>query len=138
MPQQLTGFFPVAIERRRYGLKMPVLVGWTHAYGPLGTPLIDRDCGDAAVAAWLDHLAAGPELPKLLLMPYLPAEGDVARAFDAALAQRDGRSAAIRAAPPRAAAADRRPRRLSRRRDRRTRSARNCAGSASGLPTPAR
>ena len=60
MPQRLIGFFPVAIERRRYGLKMPMLVGWTHPYGPLGTPLIDRDCGDAAVAAWLDHIAADP------------------------------------------------------------------------------
>ena len=91
-PARLIGFFPVAIERRRYGIKMPVLVGWTHAYGPLGTPLIDREAGEAAVAAWLDHLAADPTLPKLLLMPYLPAEGDIARAFDAALAHRDGRS----------------------------------------------
>ena len=92
VPARLIGFFPVAIERRRYGIKMPVLVGWTHAYGPLGTPLIDRDSGDAAVAAWLDHLAADPTLPKLLLMPYLPAEGDIARAFEAAVAHRDGRS----------------------------------------------
>ena len=92
VPARLIGFFPVAIERRRYGIKMPVLVGWTHPYGPLGTPLIDRESGDAAVAAWLDHLAADPTLPKLLLMPYLPAEGDIARAFDAAVAHRDGRS----------------------------------------------
>ncbi len=92
VPARLIGFFPVAIERRRYGIKMPVLVGWTHPYGPLGTPLIDRESGDAAIAAWLDHLAADPTLPKLLLMPYLPAEGDVARAFDTAVAHRDGRS----------------------------------------------
>jgi CelD/BcsL family acetyltransferase involved in cellulose biosynthesis len=92
MPRQLTGFFPVAIERRRYGLKIPVLVGWTHPYGPLGTPLIDRHCNEAAVAAWFDHVAADPALPKLMLMPYLPAEGDVANAFDAALAHRNGRS----------------------------------------------
>ena len=91
-PARLIGFFPVAIERRRYGIKIPVLVGWTHPYGPLGTPLIDRESGDAAVAAWLDHLAADPTLPNLLLMPYLPVEGDVARAFDAALAHRNGRS----------------------------------------------
>lgn len=92
MPRQLIGFFPVAIEHRRYGLRMPMLVGWTHPYGPLGTPLIDRDCADAAVIAWLDHIAADPAMPKLMLMPYLPAEGDIARAFDAALAHRDGRS----------------------------------------------
>jgi hypothetical protein len=92
MPRQLTGFFPVAIELRRYGLRMPMLVGWTHAYGPLGTPLIDRDCAHAAVTAWLDHIATDPALPKLMLMPYLPAEGAIAQAFDAALSHRDGRS----------------------------------------------
>jgi len=91
-PARLIGFFPVAIERRRYGLRIPMLVGWTHPYGPLGTPLIDRDGCEDAVAAWLDRVATDPALPKLLLMPYLPAEGDVAQAFDAALAPRHGRS----------------------------------------------
>ena len=60
VPERLLGFFPVRIERRRYGIPMPVLVGWTHPYGPLGTPLVDRECSEAAVAAWLDHVAAGP------------------------------------------------------------------------------
>lgn len=92
MPRQLTGFFPVAIERRRYGLRLPVLVGWTHPYAPLGTPLIDRHCNEAAVTAWFDHIAADPALPKLMLMPYLPAEGEVANTFDAALFHRSGRS----------------------------------------------
>jgi CelD/BcsL family acetyltransferase involved in cellulose biosynthesis len=92
MPRQLTGFFPVAIEQRRYGLRMPMLVGWTHPYGPLGTPLIDRECADATVTAWLDHIAADSTLPKLMLMPLLPAEGAVAHAFDAALSHRNGRS----------------------------------------------
>jgi CelD/BcsL family acetyltransferase involved in cellulose biosynthesis len=91
-PARLIGFFPVAIEQRRYGLRMPVLVGWTHPYGPLGTPLIDRAASDTATAAWLDHIANDPTLPKLMLMPYLPAEGDVAHAFDAALFHRNGRS----------------------------------------------
>ena len=90
-PQQLIGFFPVAIERLRYGVPVPVLVGWTHPYGPLGMPLIDRDCSEAAVAGWLDHVAAAAELPKFLLMPYLPAQG--AAAFEAALVHRNGRSA---------------------------------------------
>jgi len=91
-PMRLIGFFPVAIERRRYGLNIPMLVGWTHPYGPLGTPLIDRDCSEAAVAAWLDHVATDPTLPKLMLMPYLPVEDDVAQVLDAALAHRKGRS----------------------------------------------
>src|SRR5580704_12855657 len=56
-PCRLLGFFPARIERRRYGVGPPVLVGWTHPFGPLGTPLIDRDAGAAAISAWFDHLA---------------------------------------------------------------------------------
>jgi hypothetical protein len=95
MPRELIGFFPVTVARRRYGLKLPILIGWAHPYGPLGTPLIDRDCCTDAVTAWLDHVGADPALPKVLLMPYLPAEGPVAQAFDAALAHRDGKSHAF-------------------------------------------
>jgi CelD/BcsL family acetyltransferase involved in cellulose biosynthesis len=91
-PSRLLGFFPARIERRRYGIALPVMVGWTHPYGPLGTPLIDRDAGAAVPSAWLDHLASRPDLPRLLLMPYLPVTGPAARAFDAALARRDGSS----------------------------------------------
>src|SRR5258705_3670122 len=65
---------------------------WTHPYAPLAPPLTDSDCTEAAVTAWLDHVAADPTLPKLLLMPYLPAEGGVDTAVDAALAHCDGRS----------------------------------------------
>jgi CelD/BcsL family acetyltransferase involved in cellulose biosynthesis len=92
MPQ-LLGFFPARIERRRYGIKLPVLVGWTHPYGPLGTPLVDRDASEGVISAWLDHLASQPELPKLLLLPHLPTQGPLAQAIDAAVAQRDGKSA---------------------------------------------
>jgi len=88
---RLIGFFPVAIERRRYGVPLPVLTGWTHRYAPLGAPLIDRTQGDAAVATWLDRIAVDPALPKLLLMPYLPAR--CAAIFETALADRDGRCA---------------------------------------------
>ena len=36
------------------------LIGWTHPYGPLGTPLVDARVREAVIAAWLDHLAADP------------------------------------------------------------------------------
>ena len=88
-PCRLLGFFPARIERRRYGVALPVLVGWTHPFAPLGTPLIDRDAGAAVIAAWLDHLAGRPDLPGVLLMPYLPIAGPVAQAFASACAQRD-------------------------------------------------
>jgi CelD/BcsL family acetyltransferase involved in cellulose biosynthesis len=90
-PAQLLGFFPARIERRRYGLGPQVLIGWTHPFAPLGTPLVDRDAPIAVISAWLDHLARRPDLPRILLIPYLPESGAVAQAFAAALAQRSGK-----------------------------------------------
>ena len=82
-PRKLLGFFPARIEPRRYGLKLPVLLGWTHAYAPLGTPLVEREAAEPVVAAWLAHLADDPELPGLVLLPFLPADGPFATALDA-------------------------------------------------------
>jgi CelD/BcsL family acetyltransferase involved in cellulose biosynthesis len=82
---RLIGLFPARIERR-YGL--PVLVGWTHPYGPLGTPLVDRDDAEAIVTAWLDYVAAGDELPFLAILPLVPEQGLFATALAAALARR--------------------------------------------------
>jgi CelD/BcsL family acetyltransferase involved in cellulose biosynthesis len=82
-PRKLLGFFPARIEPRRYGLKLPVLVGWTHAYAPLGTPLIEREAAEPVIAAWLAHLADDPELPGLVLLPFLPMDGPFATALDA-------------------------------------------------------
>jgi CelD/BcsL family acetyltransferase involved in cellulose biosynthesis len=92
---RLLGFFPARIERRRYGLPLPVLVGWTHPYGPLGAPLVDRDLSEAVIAAWLAHVAHEPQLPDLLLLPFFPADGALAAALDAAAARRGGRGASF-------------------------------------------
>jgi CelD/BcsL family acetyltransferase involved in cellulose biosynthesis len=82
-PRKLLGFFPARIEPRRYGLKLPVLVGWTHTYAPLGTPLVEREAAEPVIAAWLAHLADNPELPGLLLLPLLPTDSPFATALDA-------------------------------------------------------
>jgi len=87
-PRQVVGFFPARIERFRYGLPLPVLVGWTHAYAPLGTPLVDAVCAEEVISAWLDHIAANPEFPKLILLPYLAMEGATAVALARVLARR--------------------------------------------------
>ena len=63
-PERLLGFFPARVERRRYGIAPPVLVGWTHPYAPLGSPLVDRALCDDVIAAFLDHVARSPQLPK--------------------------------------------------------------------------
>lgn len=94
-PRRLVGLFPARIERRRYGLALPVLVGWTHPFAPLGTPLIDRDAGVAVISAWFDRLAGSADLPHLVLMPYLPVTGPVGQAFAATLAQRGGKSISL-------------------------------------------
>jgi CelD/BcsL family acetyltransferase involved in cellulose biosynthesis len=81
-PRKLLGFFPGRIEPRRYGLKLPVLVGWTHPFAPLGTPLVEREAAEPVIAAWLAHLADDPELPGLVLLPFLPTDGPFALVLD--------------------------------------------------------
>ena len=90
---RLVGLFPCRIERARWGIRLPVLVGWTHPYGPLGTPLVDRDALAPAVAAFLDHVTQSRVLPKLMYMPYLVEGGPVASVLTKAIARRGGRSA---------------------------------------------
>jgi CelD/BcsL family acetyltransferase involved in cellulose biosynthesis len=90
---QLIGLFPCRIEPRRYGVPLPLLAGWAHPYGPLGTPLVDAEALHPAVAAFLDHVADDPRLPKLLLLPYQAEVGPVAMTIGAAIAQRGGRTA---------------------------------------------
>jgi CelD/BcsL family acetyltransferase involved in cellulose biosynthesis len=82
-PRKLLGFFPLRIETRRYGFKLPVLVGWTNPYAPLGTPLVEREAAEPVIAAWLAYLADDPELPGLVLLPFLPTDGPFATALDA-------------------------------------------------------
>jgi CelD/BcsL family acetyltransferase involved in cellulose biosynthesis len=74
-PRKLVGFFPARVTVRRYGVKLPVLVGWTHPYAPLGTPLIEREAAEPVVAAWLAYLAAEPSLPGLVLLPLIVEDG---------------------------------------------------------------
>jgi len=75
------------------GLPLPVLVGWIHPYAPFGAPLVDRDQGEAVLAAWLEHVATEPQLPDVMLLPYLPTDGALAQALDAVMARRGGQSA---------------------------------------------
>ena len=80
-PRRLLGFFPARIEKRRYGIPLPVLVGWTHPYAPLGVPLVEPEAAEPVIAAWLAHLAGNAELPGLLLLPFVPEDGPFAAAL---------------------------------------------------------
>ncbi len=81
-PRHLLGLFPARIEQRRYGLKLPILVGLTHPYGPLGVPLVDREAAEPVIAAFFAHLAAEVTLPGLALLPFLPEHGPFAAVLD--------------------------------------------------------
>lgn len=84
-PRRLLGFFPARVEWRRYGFKLPILVGLTHPYGPLGVPLIECEAAEPVIAAFLAHLAAAAELPGLLLLPLLPQDGAFAAVLNVIL-----------------------------------------------------
>ncbi len=86
-PRKLLGLFPGRIVERRYGLPLPVLVGWTHPYAPLGTPLVEREAAEPVISAWLTHLAENAALPALLLLPLVSEDGPFAAALSAALAR---------------------------------------------------
>jgi CelD/BcsL family acetyltransferase involved in cellulose biosynthesis len=92
-PNRLEGLFPVRVERRRYGMRLPLVIGWTHPYAPLGTPLVDRDCAEGAIDAAFDFVAADAGLPDLLLLPFAPAAGPFANALALAVFKRQGRIA---------------------------------------------
>jgi CelD/BcsL family acetyltransferase involved in cellulose biosynthesis len=90
---RLTGLFPARIERWRGGQSS--IVGWTHPFAPLGTPLVDRDEPQAVIAAWLDHLSRDPAMPAQLLLQLVPERGAFAAALDAVLANEGRRSLAF-------------------------------------------
>ena len=81
-PRRLLGFFPARVEKRRYGFNLPLLIGLTHPYGPLGVPLVEREAAEPVIAAWLAHLAADVALPGLALLPFLTENGAFATALE--------------------------------------------------------
>ena len=87
--RKLLGLFPARVERRRYGLPMPVLVGWTHPFAPYGVPLVDRDSAEATIEAAFQFLAKGV-LPGLLLLPFVPSTGKFAAALAAVIIKQQG------------------------------------------------
>jgi CelD/BcsL family acetyltransferase involved in cellulose biosynthesis len=62
-----------------------MLVGWTHPYAPLGTPLVERDAAETVITAWLAHLAGSSVLPGLFLLPLMTQDGPFAAALGAVL-----------------------------------------------------
>lgn len=84
-PRKLLGFFPAQIEARRYGLRLPVMVGWTHPFAPFGVPLVEREAAEPVIFAWLSYLADDARFSGLLLLPFLTEEGPFAVSLRAVL-----------------------------------------------------
>jgi CelD/BcsL family acetyltransferase involved in cellulose biosynthesis len=82
-PRRLLGLFPARVEKRRYGVSLPILFGWTHPFAPLGVPLVEREAAEPVIAAWLAHLAADATLPGTVLLPFLTEQGPFATTLDA-------------------------------------------------------
>jgi CelD/BcsL family acetyltransferase involved in cellulose biosynthesis len=93
--RQLLGLLPFSRSARRYGMKLPLLVGWTHPFAPLGTPLVDRDATVEVATAFLGAIAGDAALPKLLLLPLLADTGPVAGALRSASEKLGGAQAAF-------------------------------------------
>ena len=90
VPRRLVGLFPSRVAARRYGIKLPVLTGWTHPFAPLGTPLIDRDSAGTVVGSFLGHVATDAPLPKIVLLPLLDDSGPIAQALRATVERSGG------------------------------------------------
>lgn len=89
---RLLALWPFRRVDLRWGLPLPVLMGWAHGFCAYGAPLLDP----ADPARALDALLRAPRalgLPPRLLMPNLPREGAFARVLDGALARAGTRSA---------------------------------------------
>ncbi|MHB2267858.1 GNAT family N-acetyltransferase [Aliihoeflea sp. PC F10.4] len=67
---------PFTLERPLLRMRPPAIRIWANPFGPLGTPLVDRDDPQGIVADFLRMIAApARSLPKLLHFPDIRTEG---------------------------------------------------------------
>ena len=90
-------------------LNLPVLVGWTHPYAPLGMPLVEREAAEPITARFLSHLAADPRCRDCCCCPICRWTGPFAGALDGDLRRAQMPSADFDRHRPGATGADRRP-----------------------------
>ena len=84
---------PFSVERPPVPLGVPVMRTWSSPFGPLGTPLVDRDDPVGVVEDFFAMLSRPHlKLPKVLVLPDIRLDGAVARS--SAQRRRDARPAA--------------------------------------------
>ncbi|TPL81894.1 GNAT family N-acetyltransferase [Mesorhizobium sp. B2-3-12] len=70
---------PISVERPVVPLGVPVMRTWSSPFGPLGTPLIDRDDPVGVVEDFFSMLSRPHlKLPKVLVLPDIRLDGPVA------------------------------------------------------------
>lgn len=81
---------PFSVEKPAIPLGVPVLRTWSSPFGPLGTPLVDRDDPVGVIEDFLSMLARPHlKLPKVLVLPDLRLGGPFAALLGAAAMGRD-------------------------------------------------
>lgn len=87
--RRLAGIWGFSIGRPRHALlplRALIAPAPDHAY--LASPVIDRDCLDAALTAMLDAIASAPGLPRAIVLHAMSGEGATAAALERVLAAR--------------------------------------------------
>ena len=84
----LLGLWPFRLARFRWGVPLPVLLGWTHPFAASGLPLIDAERAEEALEALFNVPFSFTGLSRRALMPLIPDEG----AFSEAMARAQAKS----------------------------------------------
>ncbi|WP_269931157.1 GNAT family N-acetyltransferase [Aminobacter sp. HY435] len=75
---------PYSVEKPAVPLGVPVMRTWSSPFGPLGTPLLDRDDPEGVIADFFAMLARPHlKLPKVFVLPDMRLDGAVARMLSA-------------------------------------------------------
>jgi hypothetical protein len=70
---------PFSLERPAGPVGVPILRSWSNPFGPLGSPLVDRDDPAGVIEDFLAMLARPHlKLPKVFVLPDVPLDGTVA------------------------------------------------------------
>ena len=85
--ERLLGLVPGRVEGFAAGRPVSTFVGWTHAYAPLSTPLLDREAAKEVIGCVRRALPRLPGKPRLIVDPLVSEDGAVARLRAAELAE---------------------------------------------------
>lgn len=77
----LLGLWPLRLTWFRWGVPLPILLGWPHPFSASGVPLVDLDRADDTLAALLTASSSFGGLPRRALMPLIPDQDPFAEAL---------------------------------------------------------